>query len=80
MSKSELRALFEKAELEETEKWLLRYAYIDERLVLNTCAKLNISESTYHRMLPIAKAVNKRFDGVGAMCIEKFIMKIFQAY
>ena len=54
MSKSELRALFEKAELEETEKWLLRYAYIDERLVLNTCAKLNISESTYHRMLPIA--------------------------
>lgn len=54
MSKSELRELFEKAELEEIEKWLLRYAYIDERLVLNTCAKLNISESTYHRMLPIA--------------------------
>lgn len=54
MSKAELRALFEKAELEETEKWLLRYAYIDERMVLNTCAKLNISESTYHRMLPIA--------------------------
>ena len=54
MTKPELRALFEKAELEETEKWLLRYAYIDERLVLNTCAKLNISESTYHRMLPIA--------------------------
>jgi len=54
MSKAELRKLFEKAELEETEKWLLRYAYIEERLVLNTCAKLNISESTYHRMLPIA--------------------------
>ena len=54
MSKAELRALFEKAELEETEKWLLRYAYIDERMVLNTCAKLNISESTYHRLLPVA--------------------------
>lgn len=54
MSKAELRALFEKAELEETEKWLLKYAYIDERLVLNTCAKLSISESTYHRLLPIA--------------------------
>ena len=54
MSKIELKILFEKAELEEIEKWLLRYAYIDERLVLNTCAKLNISESTYHRMLPIA--------------------------
>ena len=54
MSKPELRALFEKAELDETEKWLLKYAYIDERLVLNTCAKLSISESTYHRILPIA--------------------------
>lgn len=53
MSKPELRRLFDKAELEETEKWLLKYAYIDERMVLNTCAKLNISESTYHRMLPI---------------------------
>ena len=54
MSKTDLRALFEKAELEETERWLLKYAYIDERLVLNTCAKLSISESTYYRMLPIA--------------------------
>ena len=54
MTKPELRALFEKAELEEDEKWLLKYAYIDERLVLNTCAKLNISESTYYRILPIA--------------------------
>lgn len=54
MSKSELRALFEKAELDNTERWLLKYAFIDERYVLNTCAKLNISESTYHRLLPIA--------------------------
>ena len=54
MSKAELRELFEKAELEEIEKDLLKYAYIYERMVLNTCAKLNISESTYHRMLPIA--------------------------
>lgn len=54
MSKAELRALFEKAELEDIEKDLLKYAYIYERMVLNTCAKLNISESTYHRMLPIA--------------------------
>ena len=54
MSKSELRALFEKAELDNTERWLLKYAFIDERYVLNTCAKLSISESTYYRMLPIA--------------------------
>ena len=54
MSKAEFRALFEKAELEDIEKDLLKYAYIYERMVLNTCAKLNISESTYHRILPIA--------------------------
>ena len=54
MSKSQLRHLFELAELEETEKYLLKYAYIDERMVINTCLKLNISESTYHRLLPIA--------------------------
>ena len=54
MTKPELRALFEKAELDNTERWLLKYAFIDERYVLNTCAKLSISESTYHRLLPIA--------------------------
>ena len=54
MSKPELRALFAKAELEEIEQWLLKYAFIEERMVLNTCAKLSISESTYHRILPIA--------------------------
>ena len=53
MSASELRALFEKAELEEEEKWLLKY-YLDDKMVLNTCRKLNMSESRYHRMLPVA--------------------------
>lgn len=54
MNKSQLRHLFELAELEEIEKYLLKYAYIDERMVINTCLKLNISESIYHRLLPIA--------------------------
>lgn len=54
MKACDLRSLFEKAELDETERWLLKYAYIDERMVLNTCAKLHISESKYHRMLPVA--------------------------
>ena len=53
-TKPELRALFEKAELDNTDRCLLKYAFIDERYVLNTCAILNISESTYHRLLPIA--------------------------
>ena len=54
MSKTDLKALFEKAELEDIEKWLLRYAYIEERMVLNTCMKLGLSESTYHKILSIA--------------------------
>lgn len=53
MNDSELRLLFEKADLEEEEKWLLKY-YIKDRMVQNTCRKLNMSESRYHRMLPIA--------------------------
>lgn len=54
MSKPDLRVLFEKAELEDIEKWLLKYAYIEERMVLNTCMKLGVSESTYHKILDIA--------------------------
>ena len=54
MNKTELRALFEKAELEDIEKWILKYAYIEERMVLNTCMKLGVSESTYHKILSIA--------------------------
>ena len=54
MPSYELRILLDRAELDETEKWLLRYAFIDNRQVKNTCIKLNISESTYHRMLPVA--------------------------
>lgn len=53
MNDFELRLLFEKADLEEEEKWLLKY-YIKDRMVQNTCRKLNMSESRYHRMLPIA--------------------------
>lgn len=54
MSSVELKELMNKANLTEFEYWLIKYAFIDERYVLNTCAKLNISESTYHRLLPIA--------------------------
>lgn len=54
MSKPELRALFDKAELEDIEKWLLKYAYVEERMVLNTCMKLGVSESTYHKILSVA--------------------------
>ena len=54
MSSVELKELMNKANLTEFEYWLIKYAFIDERYVLNTCAKLSISESTYHRLLPIA--------------------------
>ena len=46
MSASELRALFEKAELEEEEKWLLKY-YLDDKMVLNTCRKVALTKVHY---------------------------------
>lgn len=42
------------AELDEIEYWLIKYAFIDNRYVENTCQKLHISQATYFRKLPIA--------------------------
>ena len=48
LDKQTLKKIFDEAELTELEYWLLTYAYIEHRMVFNTCAKLNISEATYH--------------------------------
>lgn len=56
MSSIELRELMNKANLSELEYWLVKYAFIDKRLVANTCMKLNISEPYYYVKLPLALA------------------------
>ena len=50
LTKEQLKALFKETDLEDDEYWLLTYAFIERRMVVNICRKLNISESKYHNM------------------------------
>ena len=51
LSKDQLRQLFKETDLTEDEYWLLTYAFIERRMVVNTCCKLSISQKKYHTML-----------------------------
>lgn len=51
LEKSTLRKLFKLCNLSETEYWLLIYAFVEERMRENTCAKLNIRTTKYATML-----------------------------
>lgn len=46
-----LRKLLKISSLTEIERWVFQYAFIEERLIENTIAKLNISRSTYRNIL-----------------------------
>lgn len=53
LSKAEIKKLIEHPDLTEIEKWLIYYCYAENRMVVNTCRKLGISESEYriyHKM------------------------------
>lgn len=54
LDKPTLRKLFDLADLTEEEKWLLIYAFVERRMVENTCYKLGISKGTYHNKLNVA--------------------------
>lgn len=51
LEKPTLRKLFKLCNLSETEYWLLIYAFVEERMRENTCAKLNIRTTKYATML-----------------------------
>ena len=51
LDKEQKIKLFKNADLTEEEYWLLTYAYIENRMVVNTCRKLNMSEAKYHYKL-----------------------------
>lgn len=51
LDKPTLRKLFKLCDLTETEYWLVIYAFVEERMRENTCAKLSIGKSKYHSML-----------------------------
>lgn len=55
LDETTLNKLFEVAELNEEEKWVLKYSF-KGRMVQNICAKLLISESTYRNIKNTALA------------------------
>ena len=45
--KTEIKKLIKNSDLTELEYWVLYYNYIENRMVENTCMKLNISRAYY---------------------------------
>lgn len=66
--RAKLRKLFamarDEGEITEQEYWLLTYAYVECRMVENTCAKLNMSSTKYatslnEALIKIDTTINK---------------------
>lgn len=51
LDKKQLRKLFELCELSQLEKWIVIYAFIEQRLVENICMRLSIGTTKYHTTL-----------------------------
>lgn len=47
-NKFEIKELIKHPDLSETEKWVIYYAFGEDRYIANICIKLNISERQYH--------------------------------
>lgn len=45
--KAQIREMLKKSGLTELEYWVIYYAYVEKRMVENTCMKLNISRAYY---------------------------------
>lgn len=53
-NRAEIKEIVKHPDLTETERWLIYYTYGEDRMVLNTCYKLNISERQFHNIKDIA--------------------------
>lgn len=53
-NKYEIKEIVNHPDLSEIEKWLIYYTYGEDRYVLNTCAKLNISERHFYNIQDVA--------------------------
>lgn len=51
LDKVQLRKLFNLTKLTELEKWILIYAFVEERYVENVCMRLSIGRTKYHTTL-----------------------------
>lgn len=54
LDKYKIKEIVKHPDLTDTERWLIYYTYGEERMVINTCYKLNISERQFHNIKDIA--------------------------
>ena len=52
--KDTIKKVLELSDLSELEYWVLLYSIVEKRMVLNTCAKLSISQAQYFIIQKIA--------------------------
>ena len=52
--KEKIKNIINHPDLTEEERWLIYYTYGEERMVLNTCYKLHVSERQFHNIKDIA--------------------------
>ena len=50
LTKYQIKDIVKHPDLTELERWLIYYTYGEDRYVLNTCVKLNISERQFHNI------------------------------
>ena len=53
-TREEIKQIVKHPDLTEIERWLIYYTYGEDRMVINTCYKLNISERQFHNIKDIA--------------------------
>lgn len=72
LDKKQLRKLFELTNLNELEKWIVIYAFIENRMVENICMRLSIGTTKYHTTLneALIKIENKiqELDKIRTFC------------
>ena len=50
----EIKEIIKHSDLTDDERWIIYYTFAKNRMVLNTCAKLYISESKFHKIKDLA--------------------------
>ena len=50
LTKYQIKDIVKHPDLTELERWLIYYTYGEDRYVLNTCVKLNISERQFYNI------------------------------
>jgi len=72
--RTKLKELFKLCHFTEREKWLIRYALIEQNMVENTCEKLNMQTTKYYTTL---REIIRQINSLKYTNPDKFIHTFF---